>query len=140
MTRGGTAIGPGGDRRTITVTFGYPDRLRTLVAQNLRLALVMAEARWGHWETIESISTPDTIYSDLTGATKAHQETNRGPKPGLGTVASKLRGIGYQPAPDEIGTLRYFREELPSHDRRKRQGRRRGFIPPQDYDPSGRTG
>lgn len=118
MTRrpGDRAIGPGGDRRSVTVTFGYGERLRSLVAQNLRLALVMAEARWGHWDTIESISTPDTIYSDLTGATKARNQPGRhGTRP---SIEGRLRQIGYEPAPGEIGTLRYFREELPGHHRK----------------------
>lgn len=105
-------VTPGSDQRTVTVSFGYPDGLRSLVAKTLRLALAQAEARWGKWQTIESISTPDTIYADLTGLTRARLQpgTNRG---GGGTIAGKLRAIGYKPAPGEIGSVRYFRSELP---------------------------
>jgi len=105
------SVGPGSDRRTITVTFGYGDRLRTLVAGNLRHALLLAEARWGRWQTIESISTPDTIYSDVTGRTKDTHTV--GEARGLATVESKLRAIGYEPTPGEVATVRYFRAELP---------------------------
>jgi len=127
----GNKVGPGGDRRTVTVTFGYDgERLRTLVAQNLRHALVLAEARWGRWETIESISTPDTIYADVTGLTEARAVpgVNRGGRP---DVLAKLRAIGYEPTPGEIGTLRYFRAELP---RTYRHTKRPTLGAPTRYD------
>lgn len=111
------SVSPGGDRRTVTVTFGYGEHLRTLVAKTLREALTAAEARWGRWETIESVSSPDTIFADLTGLTKARQQpgVNHGGNP---NVASKLRGIGYEPKPGEVATVGYYREELPRQHRR----------------------
>lgn len=100
-------VGPGGDRRSITVSFGYRGELRSLVAQNLRAALEDAQQRWGKWTTIESISTPDTIYSDLTGRTRGlHTPGELG-----GTyqdTAAKLRARGYNPAPGETDGLRFF--------------------------------
>jgi hypothetical protein len=117
-------VGPGGDRRTVTVTFGYGDRLRSLVAGNLRHALILAEARWGRWTTIESVSTPDTIYSDLIGRT-ADNHTPGAMGAGAKTTASKLRAIGYEPAPGEVATLRYFRADLPRtyrHTKRPSKG------------------
>jgi hypothetical protein len=116
-------VSPGGDRRSVTVTFGYPDGLKTLVAKTLRYALVLAEARWGRWQTIESISTPDTIYADVTGATLQRHETNQGRNSGLHSVRSKLEAIGYQPSAEEVGTLRFYREGLPTTHRRIRRGR-----------------
>jgi hypothetical protein len=130
----GKTVGPGGDRRSVTVTFGYPEGLRTLVAKTLRYALVLAEARWGRWQTIESISTPDTIYADVTGATLRRHETNQGRNSGLHTVRSKLEAIGYHPGPEEIGTLRFFREALPTMHRRTRRGR--GFRRPLKPTPT----
>lgn len=107
-----TDLTPGSSRRSVTVTFGYPDGLRSLVAHNLRVALIRAEARWGRWQTIESISTPNTIFADLIGLTRARRQpgTDYG---GGATVVGKLRAIGYEPAPGEVGTVRYFRSELP---------------------------
>jgi hypothetical protein len=122
MSKGRT-LAKGGAERSVTITFGYPDRLRSLVAGSIRLGLVLAEARWGRWQTIESISTPDTIYADLTGRTKA-QHTPGVPRGPL-TVESKLLAIGYRPAPGEVGTLRYFRSELGSHLRPRKRAVRK---------------
>ena len=111
-----SGVAPGGDRRSVTVTFGYPGRLRTLVAGNLRHALILAEARWGLWQTIESISTPDTIYSDVTGRTKTRWQPGIHHAQHQGTL-SKLRAIGYEPSPGEVNTVRYYRAELPRRHR-----------------------
>lgn len=99
----------GGDRRSCTVTFGYGNELRTLVAINLRLALAAALRRWGKWSTIESISTPATVYSDVTGSTRARRDTNLGQIGGHKDELSKLRHIGYEPQPGELGSVRYDR-------------------------------
>src|SRR5438105_14894238 len=57
-----------------TVTFNYGQRgLKTLVAPNFRAACEDAAARWGDdWIGEPAYSTPDTIYNDLTGWTKAN--------------------------------------------------------------------
>lgn len=95
------SLNSNGQRRTITMTFGYGKELHTLVAKTLRHGLVEAERRWGMWDRIESISTPDTIYADITGA------TSRGWQPGMGTgyqtEESKLLRIGYKTRPGEVG-------------------------------------
>lgn len=108
----GRGVAPGSDRRTVTVSFGYPGGPHTLVAPTLEAALEAAEARWGEWSTIEAISTPDTIYADLTG------ETVRRWQPGIVGAsnqgeASKLRRLGRKLRLGEIGAKRYANTELP---------------------------
>lgn len=100
-------------QRTVTVTFGYGARLRTLVDSSLPWALAQAERRWGSWDTVECVSTPDTILADLTGRTKARWQPGiRGE--GNQTEADKLRRVLERPLrPGEVGSLRYFLGELP---------------------------
>lgn len=116
MKRDIRTLGPGSSRRSVTITFGYPGGLRTLVAHNVRAALDAAERRWGHWLTVESISTPDTIYADVTGLTRARAQpgTNYGGNPG---IRAKLEAAGYKAPPEEIGTVRRYRDELPRRHR-----------------------
>ena len=111
-------VSPGSDRRSVTVTFGYGEHLRSLVARTLREALEDAEARWGKWDTVESISTPDTIYADLIGLTKERRSkfgarTHKGDGHGV-SERMKLERLGYDVKPGEVGSLRYGRTELPT--------------------------
>lgn len=108
----GAEVSPGGDRRTVTVTFGYRGTLRTLVAPTLGHALEDARRRWGRWSTIESISNPNTIWADVTGRTRARHQPGI-PRGGSQTTRSKLEAIGYHPLPGEIGGVRHHRDELP---------------------------
>jgi len=62
----------GGDSRTVTVTFAYNGELRTLVAPSRRAAFDKARIAWGDtWDGEPCVSTPDSIYDDLTGWTAA---------------------------------------------------------------------
>lgn len=110
----GRDIARGGPSRSVTVTFGYGEELlHSLVAPTLRRALAAARRRWGEWETIESISTPNTIMADLSGLTRARLQPGvyaGGPK---GT-ACQLRQSGHEVRPGEVGSVRYSRDELPT--------------------------
>lgn len=55
----------------VTVTFNYPDGLRTLVASSRIAAFDLARGRWGEaWRGEPCVSSPWSIYKDLTGRTK----------------------------------------------------------------------
>lgn len=68
----------------VTVTFAYPDSLRTLVATGRQQAFQQARERWGDgWIGEPCVSSPWSIYKDLTGATalahgQDHHASNRG--------------------------------------------------------------
>jgi hypothetical protein len=64
-------IARNGRERSVTVTFNYGGSLRTVVAPSYRAAVLDAVARWGNDYTGNPcVSSPDTIYNDLTGWTK----------------------------------------------------------------------
>jgi hypothetical protein len=70
-------ISPGADRRSVTVTFDYGGDLRTIVAPSRKAAFAEASARWGWgWDGEPVVSSPDTIYDDLTGWTAAQHGQN----------------------------------------------------------------
>lgn len=118
-----------GGRRSVTVTFGYRGELRTLVAKNLRQALADARRRWGEWTTVESVSTPETIYADVTGYTLA-RHTPGEPTQADMSLRSRLAKAGHEARPDEIGSRRYLRDVLhkirrdPRHRSKHRWGGR----------------
>jgi hypothetical protein len=63
-------------RYGVTVTFQYPDGLRTLVAQNRIAAFDLARGRWGDgWRGEPCVSSPWSIYCDVTGRTRAKHGT-----------------------------------------------------------------
>lgn len=113
----------GGPERTVTVTFGYGrDDLRVVVAANIKAAFAQAERRWGDWQTLESISTPDTIYADLSGETQRKWSHIKGE--GNQTEADKLaRALGRRPRPGEIGAFRYGQDRLQRLGRKLVPGR-----------------
>jgi hypothetical protein len=64
----------GGDNRSVTVTFDYQGELRTVVAPSRKAAFADAAARWGWgWDGEPVVSSPESIYRDLTGETKLHR-------------------------------------------------------------------
>jgi hypothetical protein len=55
----------------VTVTFNYGGSLRTVVASSFRAAVLEAVSRWGNdYSGDPCVSSPETIYNDLTGWTK----------------------------------------------------------------------
>ena len=55
----------------VTMTFVYPDRMRTLVAASRRQCFERARELWGDgWIGEPSVSTPWSIYCDLSGETR----------------------------------------------------------------------
>jgi hypothetical protein len=67
-----TQLSSGGDRHSVTVTFNYGGELRTLVAPNRKAAYQTASTRWGWgWDGEPVVSSPDTIFDDVTGWTAA---------------------------------------------------------------------
>ena len=118
MRTGHKTIGAGGTRYSVTVTVGYGgDDLRLVVAPNIRAALDEAERRWGPWFTIESISTPETIYADITGETRRRWESNRGQGVAENqTERSKLeRALGRKLRDGELGFRRREQDGIPRH-------------------------
>jgi hypothetical protein len=66
------ALSGGGDNRSVTVTFDYAGELRTVVARNRKEAFAEASSKWGWgWDGESCVSTPETIFNDPTGWTKA---------------------------------------------------------------------
>lgn len=64
---------------SVTVTFHYPDEWRVVVAANRAAAFAEARAKWGDgWEGEPTVSTPETIYRDLIGDTRAQHGQDLG--------------------------------------------------------------
>jgi hypothetical protein len=95
-----------GGNRSCTVTFNYGERgLRTLVAPNFRAACDDAAARWGaDWLGEPCYSTPDTIYNDLTGYTKAQHGQDFGASDHWRRKTDRFRRTGSRDLPKPKAT------------------------------------
>lgn len=59
-----------GDRRSVTCTYRYGREVRTTVAQDVPAVHAKARRLWGEPDAVASLSTPRSIYNDLTGFTR----------------------------------------------------------------------
>jgi hypothetical protein len=59
-----------GDRRSVIATYRYGRELRTTTAQDVPAVHAKARRLWGEPDALESMSTPRSVYHDVTGETR----------------------------------------------------------------------
>jgi hypothetical protein len=75
----------GGDRRSVTVTYRYGSELRTAVAETIERAHSQVNRRFGPPDAVECVSSPRSIYNDLSGET-ARRSAAKGQIADFGTA------------------------------------------------------